>query len=134
MSEEDLMRVREHVLEVLTHVRDEGAPSAAGWFGTKACDLHDRYLPALHRFAAGDAMSTDNLHMALRGMETAAVAASDQQLFIRSGEAARHALPLCSVGYRQVMRQPFTDLMRRQLATGKVAATGPASPRSDLVL
>ena len=108
MSEEAMMKVREHVLEVVAHLRAEGTLAAPA----EARALRDLHLPALRRFAAGDAVSTDDLHRAVWGIETAAVAASDRQLAEKAGRAADYALVLCSEGHQEAIRRAVTDAVQ----------------------
>ena len=108
MSAEAMMKVRERVLEVVAHLQADGALAAPA----EARALRDLHLPALRRFAAGDAVSTDDLHRAVWGIETAAVAASDRQLAEKAGRAADYALVLCSADHREAVLRTVTDTAR----------------------
>ena len=108
MSAEALVKVRERVLEAVAPLRAEGALAAPA----EARALRDLHLPTLRRFAAGDAMSPDELHRAVWGIETAAVAASDRQLAEKAGRAADYALVLCSADHREAVLRTVTDTAR----------------------
>ena len=108
MSAEAMMKLRERVLEVVAHLHAEGALAAPA----EARALRYLHLPALRRFAAGDAMSTDDLHRAVWGIETAAVAASDRELAKKAGSAADFALVLCSEGHLEEIRRAVTDVVQ----------------------
>jgi hypothetical protein len=127
MSAEAMMKVRERVLEVVAHLQADGALAAPA----EARALRDLHLPTLRRFAAGDAMPTDDLHRAAWGIETAAVAASDRELAKKAGWAADYALVLCSEGHREAILRAVTDAVQSiGVRTGCPAriSTGGRSP------
>jgi hypothetical protein len=103
-----MMKVRERVLEVMTYLQAEGALPAPA----EARALRDLHLPTLRRFVAGDATSTDDLHKAVWGIETAAIAASDRELAKKAGLAADYALVLCSEGYQEAIRRAVTGAVQ----------------------
>ena len=116
MSAKAMVKVRERVLEVVAHIQAEGALAAPA----EARALRDLHLPTLRRFAAGDVMSTDDLHRAVWGIETAAVAALDRELARKAGLAADFALVLCSEGHQEAIRRAVTDAVQSiGVRTGK---------------
>src|SRR5690349_17845487 len=98
----DLMaKTREQVLAVVAHLQANPAAAAR-----PAAALH---LPMLRRFAAGDGMSTDDLHRALFRVEDEALKASDRALCEKVTWAVHYALLGCSAGHRSRVEGAFRD-------------------------
>jgi hypothetical protein len=92
-----MLTVREMVLAVVTHL--QAAPAAAA---RPVAALH---LPMLCRFAAGDGVSTDDLHRALFNVQDEALKAFDHALCEKATWAANYALLGCSAGHRDMIQR-----------------------------
>lgn len=103
MKPDPMTMMREHVQGLLTHL-----PAAATRGDTAGCNL-----PLVVRFAAGDDVSTDDLHRALCAIEHAVLLLGDRALCMKAAWASNYALMHCSAEHTEIVRKAFTSAMER---------------------